>query len=87
MGDVRPEEFTMLILFKEWHTLHKSTSLSVISQEPLQEEKDVGEEGDLESYLLPTDDQHLIRVNDLTTSQQQELQQIYRSSLMLQERG
>ena len=49
------------------------TSLLVILQELPQ---GGGEEGDLESYLLPADDRQLVMVNSLTTSQQQDLQQL-----------
>ena len=45
-------------------------------QEPPQGEEEVGEERDLESYLLPADDQQLVVVDNLTASQQQELQQL-----------
>ena len=48
------------------------TSLLVILQDP--SEKD--EEGDLESYLLLADDQQVVTVGSLTSSQQRDLQQL-----------
>ena len=61
---------------KKWHTPPNPISLLVILQEPPQREEDGGEEGDLESYLLSAGDQQLVTVNSLTTSQQQDLQQL-----------
>ena len=52
-------------LLKKWHTPPNATSLLVILQDP--SEKD--EEGDLESYLLPVDDQQVVTVVSLTASQ------------------
>ena len=63
-------------LLKKWHTPPNPTSLLVILQESPQGEEEGGEEGDLESYLLPADDRQLATVNSLTTSQQQDLQQL-----------
>ena len=59
-------------LLKKWHTPPNATSLLVILQDPPEED----EEGDLESYLLPAEDQQLATVGSLTASQQQELQQL-----------
>ena len=59
-------------IIKKWHTPSNATSLLVILQDPL--EKD--EEGDLESYLLPADDQQVVTVGSLTASHQQDLQQL-----------
>ena len=63
-------------LLKKWHTPPSSTSLLVILQEPPQGEEDIGEEGDLENYLLPADDHQRVTVSSLTPSQQQDLQQL-----------
>ena len=45
----------------------------VILQDPSEKDE---EEGDLESYLLPADNQQMVTVGSLTASQQQELQQL-----------
>ena len=60
-------------LLKKLHIPPNATFLLVILQDP--SEKD--EEGDLESYLLPADDQQVVTVGSLTASHQQDLQQLF----------
>ena len=64
-------------LLKKWYTPPNSSSLVILQEPPQGEESDGDlEEGDLERYLLPADDQHLATIGSLTTEQQQELRHV-----------